>query len=35
VEIKNKIKSADNANEMFHGSMSFVKVWLPNAWTGT
>jgi hypothetical protein len=31
VEIKNKIKSAYNANQIFHGSMSFVKVWLSNA----
>jgi len=31
VEIKNKINSADNANQIFHGFMSFVKVWLSNA----
>jgi hypothetical protein len=28
VEIKNKMKSADNANQICHGSMLFVKVWL-------
>jgi hypothetical protein len=34
VEIKNKIKSADNANKIFHGSMSFVKARLSNASRG-
>jgi hypothetical protein len=31
VEIKNKIKFADNENQICHGSTSFVKVRISNA----